>query len=120
MNYVYAALAGLAFGAAGAFLNYRITLAAIKKGTNKALSLSNLVHTVVNIAVLALVFFLRNILPFDFMACIVATAVGLSLCTIVFSFMAAKEVKMEVPPAKTAEVATETAEGQPEPEKTDD
>ena len=105
MNYVFAAVAGLAFGAAGAYLNYRITLSAIAKGTAKAISTSNYIHTAVNIAVLALIFLLRNVLPFDFMVCIVAAAVGLSLLTIVFTFKAAKLVKVEAPKAEDSDTA---------------
>lgn len=108
MNYFIAAVCGLAIGAAGAYINYRITLAAIGKGTAKAITLSNFIHTLINIAILAFIFLLRDILPFDFMVCIVGAAVGLSLFTIIYSFKAASKAKEE-------NKATESSE-EPEPE----
>lgn len=86
MNYLLAALVGLAWGALGAFINSRITKAAISKNTNNAIIGMNVAHFIVDIAALATVFFLRGVLPFSFEVTLIATAAGLSIVNIIFSF----------------------------------
>ena len=86
MNLVLGVLAGLLWGAAAAALNMRISKKALAKGETNALLASNLGRSAVDIAALAVVFLLRNVLPFSYEAMLVGTAVSLSLLTILFAF----------------------------------
>lgn len=86
MNYVAAALAGLAWGALAAFVNSRITLKCLAKNTPKAITLMNLAHMAVDAAALASVYFARKLLPFSFEATLIAAAAALSIVTIIFTY----------------------------------
>ncbi len=86
MNYVIAALVGLAWGALAAFVNSRITLKCLEKNTAKAITLMNLAHMAVDVAALAAVYFARKLLPFSFEATLIATAAALSIVTIIFTY----------------------------------
>ena len=93
MSYVWGALAGLAWGALAAFINYRINKAALKKNTNKALIASNAARMAVDLIALGTVYLLRKKLPFRFEATIIAAAIALSLLTIVFAYRLMKPEK---------------------------
>ncbi len=93
MDYVLGALAGLVWGALGAFVNMKINRAALKKNTNNALLGANLLRTLVDLLVLGTVFLLRKVLPFRFEAAIIAAAVALSILGIVFAFRITKPEK---------------------------
>lgn len=86
MNYLLGAVAGLLWGALAAFINSRITKSALEKGTQNAVMLMNFSHMAVDLVALAIVFFLRRILPFSFDAAIIATAAAMSIGTIVFNY----------------------------------
>ena len=86
MNYVWGALAGLAWGTLAAFVNYRINKAAVKKNSNTSIMAANLTRMAVDLVALGAVFLLRKRLPFSFEATIIATAVALSILTIVLAY----------------------------------
>lgn len=83
--YVLGGAVGLAFGSLAAYLNSLITKHYLRKnmekrkpeGTAAVMGLS-LVRQLVNIAALAIVFFVRDYVPLPFSATIVGTAVGLT------------------------------------------
>ena len=93
MTYVYGALAGLLWGALGAFVNLKINQAALKKKSNTALLAANIARLGVDLVVLGTVYLLRKVLPFSFEATIIAAAIVLSLLNIVFSFLILKPKK---------------------------
>ena len=93
MSYVFGALAGLVWGALAAFVNSCINRTALKKGTNAAMLAANLGRTAVDLAALGAVFLLRKLLPFSFEAAIIATAVTLSILTIVLAYRLTKPGK---------------------------
>lgn len=86
MNYAIGAVLGLIWGALAAFINSRITKKALATGTQNAVMIMNAAHMAVDIAALAIVYFLRNILPFSFEATLIATAAALSIVTIIFTY----------------------------------
>ena len=86
MNYVLGALAGLLWGALAAFVNLKINQTALKKSTNAAMLGANAARTAVDLIALGTVFLLRKVLPFSFEATIIATAVSLSLLTVVLAY----------------------------------
>jgi len=84
MEYIIGAVTGLLWGALVAWLNSRISKKAIEKNSTKAMMLASLLRTALDIAALALVFLLRNVLPGNFEATIVGTAASLGLLTVYF------------------------------------
>ena len=93
MNYVFGALVGLLWGALAAFVNLKINQAALKKSTNAAMLGANTARTAVDLIALGTVFLLRKVLPFSFEATIIATAVSLSLLTVVLAYWVTKPEK---------------------------
>ena len=93
MNYVLGALVGLLWGALAAFVNLKINQAALKKSTNAAMLGANTARTAVDLIALGTVFLLRKVLPFSFEATIIATAVSLSLLTVVLAYWVTKPEK---------------------------
>ena len=93
MNYVFGALAGLLWGALAAFVNLKINQAALKKSSNAAMLGANTARTAVDLIALGTVFLLRKALPFSFEATIIATAVSLSLLTVVLAYWVTKPEK---------------------------
>lgn len=93
MNIALGIIGGLVWGFLAALLNYFIMKKCIAKNTNQAMMLCNTLRMAVDIAALAVVFLVRNLLPISFTAAIVATAAGLSICTIIFTFSLMKEQK---------------------------
>ena len=86
MEYIIGAVTGLLWGALVAWLNSRISKKAIEKNSTKAMMLASLLRTALDIAALALVFLLRNVLPGNFEATIVGTAASLGLLTVYFAY----------------------------------
>ena len=86
MKYVIGALVGLVWGALVAWVNSRINKKAVAKNSTNAMLLANLARTAIDIAALAAVFLLRNVLPGNFEATIVGTAASLGLLTVYFAF----------------------------------
>ncbi len=93
MNYVFGALVGLLWGAMAAFVNLKINQAALKKSTNAAMLGANTARTAVDLIALGTVFLLRKVLPFSFEATIIATAVSLSLLTVVLAYWVTRPEK---------------------------
>ena len=93
MNYVWGVLAGLAWGALAAFINYRINKAAVKKNSNTSMMAANGARMAVDLVALGTVYLLRMVLPFSFEATIIAAAISLSLLTIVFAYRLIKPEK---------------------------
>ena len=93
MNYVFGALAGLLWGALAAFVNLKINQAALKKSSNAAMLGANTARTAVDLIALGTVFLLRKALPFSFEATIIATAVSLSLLTVVLAYWVTRPEK---------------------------
>ena len=95
MKYVIGAVIGLLWGALIAWLNSRINKKALEKNTTKAVLSANVTRTAIDLAALAAVFLLRNVLPFSFEATIVGTAASLGLLTVFFAFQLARPDKKE-------------------------
>lgn len=80
---VEGAVAGLAYGFLVGYIKYaglwKKVIKSKKELTMGALYLHMGIGYAVNVVALLFVFLLRNIMPFNFMAAIIATAVGLSL-----------------------------------------
>ena len=93
MNYVFGALAGLLWGALAAFVNLKINQAALKKSSNAAMLGANTARTAVDLIALGTVLLLRKVLPFSFEATIIATAVSLSLLTVVLAYWVTRPEK---------------------------
>ena len=93
MNYLIAAVVGLAWGALAAFVNSRITIKCLAKNTAKAITLMNIAHMAVDVAALAVVYFVRGLLPFSFEATLFAAAAALSIVTIIFTFKISNDEK---------------------------
>ncbi len=93
MNYVLGVLVGLLWGALAAFVNLKINQAALKKSSNAAMLGANTARTAVDLIALGTVFLLRKVLPFSFEATIIATAVSLSLLTVVLAYWVTRPEK---------------------------
>ncbi len=94
MTYVLGALAGIVWGALAGFLNTLISRRALAKNSTNALLASNLARTAVDLAALGLVFLMRKHLPFSADVMLIATAISLSVMTMLFAFrLAGKEKK---------------------------
>ena len=86
-------LVGLLWGALAAFVNLKINQAALKKSSNAAMLGANTARTAVDLIALGTVFLLRKVLPFSFEATIIATAVSLSLLTVVLAYWVTRPEK---------------------------
>ena len=93
METVFAALAGLAWGALCGLANALIMKKAIEKNSNNAVMAANALRMAVDLVALLAVFLLRGLLPFPYEAMIIATAVALSVVTIIFAFRYGKKSK---------------------------
>lgn len=92
MEIVFGVLAGLVWGAAVGLLNAAISAAWLKKKEPTALMAANSFRFVIDIAAFGLVFLLRGFLPFSYEAALIATAVTLSVFTIVMAFRMTKKM----------------------------
>ncbi len=83
MNYLIAALAGLAFGALCAWLKYitiwRPFVLGKKEFSAKKIVVPQIISMALNVVILLAVYFLRHIWPYSFEVTIIATAVALSI-----------------------------------------
>lgn len=82
---------GLVWGLLAALLGGLVTRRAMAKNTEGAMIAVSLLRTVIDLVALGLIFLLRKVLPFDYTWMMLATAVSLSLGTIVISFRIAKK-----------------------------
>ncbi len=86
MSIVLPILLGLVWGALAALLGGVITRHTLAKNSTGAVMAGNLLRTLTDLAALGLVFLLRDLLPFDYTWMLIATAVALSVGTIVISY----------------------------------
>ena len=99
MEYIWGALAGALYGGIVGLLKYLILWRGIfhpkdeSKVTTKAVYTRMMISYVINVVTLVAVYFVRNIIPFDFVAFAVATAVGLSVSGKAFSIRKVVETK---------------------------
>ncbi len=91
MDIVFGILLGAVWGFLAALLNAWVSKKCLAKNSANAMLAANLIHSVVDIAALAIVFLVRNVLPIHFVAAIVATAATLSVTTIFFTFQFAAQ-----------------------------
>jgi hypothetical protein len=82
-------MAGLIFGSLAAFLNYRISKSYMERsrngsGKNGIVSVMGVsfARMLINAVALAVVFFLRDLLPWPFAAVVIGTSLGLSAVSI--------------------------------------
>jgi dipeptide/tripeptide permease len=100
MKYVIGAVTGLLWGALVAWLNSRINKKAIEKNSAGAMMTASILRTAIDVAALAAVFLLRNVLPGNFEATIVGTAASLGLLTVYFAYRLSKPEKKSEEKAK--------------------
>ena len=98
MRIIIGALCGLIWGAAAALLNFAISKRSIAKNNTAALMGASIGRIGVDFAALGLVFLLRKVLPFSFEVTMVATAIAMSLVTIVCAYRMSATVKPKAPP----------------------
>lgn len=85
MDYVIGAAAGLAFGAAAGYIKYlAVWKSIVKAGEREKVEDSKILSRMIisnacNIAILLVVFLLRNHIPLEFVSTILGTAIGLSI-----------------------------------------
>ena len=87
MNNIFAVIFGVLWGAAAAFANSRIALKAFEKKEAKAAKNARRIQMLVDIAALAVIILLKNVLPFSYEFALVSAIISLSVLTIVFLFM---------------------------------
>lgn len=92
MQIVYSVLAGLVWGGAVGLVNLLVTKKVISSSPEK-ISAVSLLRTLIDVAALAAVYFTRRLLPLRFEATLIATAVTLSLVSILLSFRLAASMK---------------------------
>ena len=91
MNYLWGALAGLAWGALCGVLNTLVLKKSMQKNDSNRLMAGNLARMAVDLLALLLVFLLRKILPFSYEAMLEGTAVALSVTSLLFAFRYGKK-----------------------------
>lgn len=85
MEYVWGAIVGLAFGGLIGIIKYCALWRKTAKASEDAgitasyVYLRMIISNIINVAVLAVVFLLREHIPFDFVAALFGVAVGLSI-----------------------------------------
>ena len=84
-------IAGAVWGALACTVNYFLLKAAVKKADANAVLGGSMTRLLVDAAALGAVFLARRVLPIDFTAAIIATAVVLSLGGIVSAFLLMKK-----------------------------
>ena len=102
-QYVLGALLGLALGLLFGYGNMRITKRAVKKNNGDglaAVTATNLIRSLVNVAALAIVFFTRKLVPLPFYATIIAAATGLAFGNVYFTWLLTKEMKKDMEAAQ--------------------
>lgn len=87
MHSVLGIIFGIVWGGLAAFVNSRIGKKAIEKKDMKAAKNARRLQMLVDIAALAAIVLLRNILPFSYELALVSAIISLSVLTIVFLFL---------------------------------
>lgn len=88
MRYVLGFLAGLVWGVLGACLNQFILTRALRQGDRRTLG-ANILRAVTDLALLAVVVLLREVLPFRWEMTLAGTVSALGLMGIYFAFRSA-------------------------------
>lgn len=86
MNNAISVIFGVLWGAAAAFVNSRIAMKAFEKKDAKAAKNARRLQMLVDIAALAVIVLLKNVLPFAYELSLVSALISLSVLTIVFLF----------------------------------
>ena len=122
MNYAVGAIAGFAFGIAVGLIKYLLLMKKFFKEDSdageKSLYASMLGSYVLNAGALFAVYFARNLMPFDFFACAIGTAVGLTVMSKFTSIYKVVEWqnKQQLRKARLAEEAAAQAAAEAEKE----
>ena len=87
MNNAFALVFGVLWGALAAFVNSRIAVRAFEKKDAAAAKKARRIQMLVDIAALAVIILLKNVLPFSYEFALVSAIVSLSVLTIVFLFI---------------------------------
>lgn len=93
MAYVLGAVCGLIWGAAAAFLNFTISKRSIAKNSTSAILGANVLRVAVDLVALGAVFLLRRVLPFRYEATLIATALAMSMVTIVLAYRMSMDLR---------------------------
>ena len=94
-SYVLGGLAGLVFGLAVAWCNMLLTKRSMQKQDASAIMGVNVLRQVINIAALALVFLLRNVIPLPVYGTLIGTALGLSVGNVLFVWLLTKKMEQK-------------------------
>ncbi len=86
MNYFFGILVGFVWGGLVALLNGFVTKRCVEKNTSAAMTTANTVKIASYILAFAVVFLLRNFLPFSYEAVIIGTVLAISMLQIVISY----------------------------------
>lgn len=98
-QYALGILLGLALGMLFGYGNMRITKRAVKKNHGDglaAVAATNMLRSLVNVVALAIVFFTRKVVPLPFYATLIATATGLAIGNVFFTWLLTKEMKRDM------------------------
>lgn len=87
MNNAFALVFGVLWGALAAFVNSRIAVRAFEKKDAAAAKKARRIQMLVDIAALAVIILLKNVLPFSYEFALVSAIISLSVLTIVFLFV---------------------------------
>ncbi len=97
MDFLIAAVAGLAYGALWGLLKYLILWRPIFTGkkelTAKTLYPTQIISTFISIVVLLLIFFLRKLWPYSFEVTLICAAISLSISSKLPSLHNARKIK---------------------------
>lgn len=90
MEYFLGAVAGITYGGLAGFLKFFFLWRKLLKEENstanmKIVTVKMIISYVINFVILIITYFVRNIIPFDFVAFAVGTAMALSLAGKIFS-----------------------------------
>ena len=94
-QYLIGGVVGAVFGFAVANISAVLTRRNLKKGDTNAVMGMSMLRTLLDIVALAVVYLLRNVLPFPFYGVIVGTAVGLSVSNIALANRMGRKLSKE-------------------------
>lgn len=94
-RYLIGGVIGAAFGFAVAAVSAAATRRNMKKDSVNAVMAGSMLRTLLDIAALAAVYLLRNVLPFPLYGVIIGTAVGLSVGNVLLAQRLSKQIKEE-------------------------
>lgn len=86
MNTFISVISGLCWGSAVAFANSRLLKKAIEKQSVKHFNRINTLRVIIDVAAIAVLFFLKSVLPINSIIAMLSTAVAISVLSTVLSF----------------------------------